>query len=155
MTPASCSEGLKNSRCYKDFCSDFYYFRKIRRLLLQSYVCASETRCQISLKLTFISESIFVTSLINEHKHMNFGNNGRWTWTFILTWIQTYVFEGACDPEETFSGFHTENETVFTQPLCMKVSERHYSEWFATTSHSWLYFFHHEVIFCDKTTFST
>lgn len=36
--------------------------------------------------------------------------------------------EGACDPEETFSGFHTENETVFTQPLCMKVSERHYSE---------------------------
>lgn len=163
MTPASRSDGLQSrglkiSAAVKTSFLISTTFYKIRCLLLQSetwLLVQVDPRRQVPLKLMVISASMFVTSLINKHNHMYFGNNGHWTFyfemdtEFLMSWRE-------CDPEVTFFlGFHTDNDSVFIQPLCMRASRCHYSEWFATASHSGLYFFfHHEVIFFVRT-FST
>lgn len=131
--------GLKKS-------ADVKTFAKVRCLLSPSdCVGAREAHCQISLARVYLS--IHVCNKPHKRNRITHtvGITGIDCKLFILKWIHC---AGERHPAGTFPRRQGKNRTaesvfwtVFIQPLWVEVSNRHYSEWFATTSHSWLYFF--------------
>lgn len=88
-----------------------------------------------------LSASTSVTSHINKNNQMYFGNNRHWTCIYFE--MDTDLWE--CDPVSTQTREADDSKEQYPFSLC--AWKYHYSEWFATRSHSWLYFFHHEVTF--------
>lgn len=138
-------KGALDMKCF------FFFFSTLLRLYdacsYKVIVGASKTHCQISSKLMFISESMFVTSHINKHNHM-YWNDGHSSWAIVQKWNKSRMAFFCCWEEGgdllCFSTQTHRKEDIMPTQSNDQYSFSHcawkYRNIIATTSHSWLYF---------------